>query len=68
MRYWLILKNSWRSITTLLLPTEREPLRDHLLDMIDGDQPSVLQRKSIGDRLLKKVVNFVETFVEGVGR
>ena len=49
------------------LYAEREPLRDHLLDMIDGDQPSVLQRKSIGDRLLKKVVNFVETFVEGVG-
>ena len=50
------------------LYAEREPLRDHLLDMIDGDQPSVLQRKSIGDRLLKKVINFVETFVEGMGR
>ena len=50
------------------LYAEREPLRDDLLNMIDGTQPSVLQRKSIGDRLLKKVVNFVETFVEGMGR
>ena len=48
------------------LYAEREPLRDQLLDMIDGDQPSVLQRKSIGDRLLQKVVDFVETFVEGM--
>ena len=50
------------------LYAEREPLRDDLLNMIDGTQPSVLQRKSIGDRLLKKVINFVETFVEGMGR
>ena len=49
------------------LYAEREPLRDHLLDLIDGEQPSVLKRKSIGDRLLQKVVNFVETFVEGMG-
>ena len=48
------------------LYAEREPLRDHLLDLIDGEQPSVLHRKSIGDRLLKKVVDFVETFVNGV--
>ena len=48
------------------LYAEREPLRDDLLDLIDGKQPSVLQRKSIGDRLLSKVIDFVETFVEGM--
>ena len=48
------------------LYAEREPLRDHLLDLIDGNQPSVLQRKSIGDRLLNKVINFVETFVNAM--
>jgi type I restriction enzyme R subunit len=48
------------------LYAEREPLRDDLLDLIDGDQPSVLQRKSIGDRLLNRVVDFVETFVNGM--
>ena len=48
------------------LYAEREPLRDHLLDLIDGDKPSVLKRKTIGDRLLSKVINFVETFVNGM--
>ena len=48
------------------LYAEREPLRDDLLDLIDGEQPSVLQRKSIGDRLLNRVVDFVETFVNGM--
>jgi len=44
---------------------EREPLRDEVLDLIEGDKPSVLQRKRIGDTILKKVMNFVETFVNG---
>ncbi|MDD4727274.1 MAG: type I restriction endonuclease subunit R [Dysgonamonadaceae bacterium] len=48
------------------LYAEREPLRDDLLDLIDGEQPSVLQRKTIGDRLLSKVIDFVETFVNGM--
>ncbi|WP_425629392.1 type I restriction endonuclease subunit R [Cellulophaga lytica] len=48
------------------LYAEREPLRDELLDLIEGDKPNVLKRKSIGDRILKKVVNFVETFINGM--
>uniref|UniRef100_UPI004048DA10 type I restriction endonuclease subunit R n=1 Tax=Mariniflexile sp. TaxID=1979402 RepID=UPI004048DA10 len=48
------------------LYAEREPLRDELLDLIEGDKPSVLKRKSIGDRILNKVVNFVETFINGM--
>jgi type I restriction enzyme R subunit len=45
---------------------EREPLRDELLDLIEGVKPNVLKRKSIGDRILNKVVNFVETFINGI--
>ncbi|WP_340201934.1 type I restriction endonuclease subunit R, EcoR124 family [Ascidiimonas sp. W6] len=48
------------------LYAEREPLRDELLDLIEGDKPNVLKRKSIGDRILYKVVNFVETFINGM--
>lgn len=48
------------------LYAEREPLRDELLGLIEGEKPSVLKRKSIGDRILYKVVNFVETFLNGV--
>lgn len=48
------------------LYAEREPLRDELLNLIEGDKPSVLKRKSIGDRILNKVVNFVETFISDI--
>lgn len=45
---------------------EREPLRDELLNLLNGEKPSVLYRKKIGDRLLKKIVAFVETFINGM--
>ena len=45
---------------------EREPLRDELLNLLEAEKPSVLQRKKIGDRLLKKIVGFVETFINGM--
>ena len=45
---------------------EREPLRDEVLELIEGEQPSVLQRKTTGDRILNKIVGFVETFINGI--
>lgn len=45
---------------------EREPLRDDILNLIEGDKPSVLVRKKLGDKILNKIVGFVETFINGV--
>lgn len=45
---------------------EREPLRDEVLELIEGEKPSLLQRKTLGDRILKRIVDFVETFVNGM--
>ena len=45
---------------------EREPLRDEVLDLIVGDKPSVLQRKNVGDRILNKILGFVDTFISGM--
>lgn len=45
---------------------EREPLRDEVLDLIEGEKPSVLQRKKLGDQILSKIISFVETFVNGL--
>jgi type I restriction enzyme R subunit len=45
---------------------EREPLRDEVLELIEGDQPSILQRKTVGERILGKIVGFVETFLNGM--
>ncbi len=42
---------------------EREPLRDEILELIEGEKPSVLKRKNLGDQILKKILSFVETFV-----
>ena len=45
---------------------EREPLRDEVLDLREGDKPSVLQRKTVGDRILNKILGFVDTFINGM--
>ncbi len=45
---------------------EREPLRDEILELIEGEKPSVLQRKKLGDRILKKILGFVEIFINGI--
>ena len=45
---------------------ERPPLKDEALALIKGEQPSVLQRKTIGERILNKIIGFVETFVNGL--
>jgi type I restriction enzyme, R subunit len=45
---------------------EREPLRDEVLELIDGEKPSLLQRKKLGERILKRIVDYVETFINGM--
>ncbi|MEQ9438088.1 MAG: type I restriction endonuclease subunit R [Cyclobacteriaceae bacterium] len=42
---------------------EREPLRDEVLQLLAGEQPSVLHRKKIGERILSKILGFVEKFI-----
>lgn len=45
--------------------TEKEPLRDDLIDMLDK-RPSLKERSSTSERLKNKIVDFVETFITGV--
>jgi type I restriction enzyme, R subunit len=37
---------------------EREPIRDKVLELIDGEKP--------GDGILKRIMDFVETFINGM--
>jgi len=46
--------------------TEREPLRKEVLSLRAEGRPSVLKSKEIGDRILNKIVGFVDTFVNGI--
>ena len=48
------------------LYAEREPLRDEILELLEGNKPTVLERKKIGDRILSKILNFVDTFINGM--
>jgi len=45
---------------------EREPMRDEVLALIEGEKPGVLQRKRLGDRIIKRIMDFVETFIKGM--
>lgn len=44
--------------------SDREPMRNEVLELIEGEKPKALQRKPVGNRILKKVIDFVETFIE----
>jgi type I restriction enzyme R subunit len=46
--------------------SEREPLRDEVLELIEGNKPTLLERKKLGDRILKKILGFVDTFINGM--
>jgi type I restriction enzyme, R subunit len=48
------------------LYAEREPLRDEVLQLIEGSEPKLLDRKKIGDRILKRIRDFVDTFINGM--
>ena len=45
---------------------EREPLRDEVMELIEGEKPSLLQRKKLGDKILKSLIDFVNTFINGM--
>ncbi|MFH6958081.1 type I restriction endonuclease subunit R [Flavobacterium aquidurense] len=45
---------------------ERLPLRDEVLELINGEKPSLLHRKKLGDKILIKITSFVETFINGM--
>jgi type I restriction enzyme R subunit len=46
--------------------SEKEPMRDEILGLIQGEKPTILERKKLGDRILAKIIGFVDTFITGV--
>ncbi len=48
------------------LYSEQEPLRNEILDLLVGEKPTLLQRKPLGDRILKRIMGFIETFINGI--
>ncbi|MBN1132018.1 MAG: T9SS type A sorting domain-containing protein [Bacteroidales bacterium] len=48
------------------LSSEPEPMRNEIPDLPEGDKPTPLHRKPVVHRILKRMVDFVETFINGV--
>lgn len=46
--------------------TEREPLRDEVIELLDT-KPTILHRKKVADRIIDKMKDFVRTFLDGMG-
>lgn len=52
-----------QSLIADYLFTERKPLRDEILDLIEGEKPKLAERKNTGDRILRKITAFMETHI-----
>jgi type I restriction enzyme R subunit len=59
-------KERTQSLIENYLYSEQEPMRDEILELLDSEKPTLLQRKKIGDRILSKIIGFVETFINGI--
>ena len=45
--------------------TEKAPMRDDVIGIM-GHRPSLRERRSVADRVIEKIKDFVETFIDGV--
>ncbi|WP_154223567.1 type I restriction endonuclease subunit R [Marinicella rhabdoformis] len=58
--------NKLESVIGDFLYTKREPMRDDVIAMMQT-RPKLSERKSTAERLIQKVTNYVDTFINGIG-
>lgn len=46
--------------------TQKKPLRDEVISLMN-ERPSLKERATVSNRIIDKIVGFVETFIEGMG-
>ncbi len=46
--------------------TERKPLPDDIVSMLEV-KPKIMERKTVVQRVTDKILNFIETFINGIG-
>jgi type I restriction enzyme R subunit len=59
-------KERTQALIESYLYSEQEPMRDEILDLLIDEKPTLLQRKPKGDRILKRIMSFIETFINGI--
>ena len=56
-----------QNVVSDYLFTERLPLRDDIVNALKPDyKPKLLERKTITERVIHKIIDFVETFISGM--
>jgi len=58
-------KEQFKSLIDAYIFSGQEPIKDDVYKCLDN-RPSVLQARSIGERILAKMKEFVEVFVSGM--
>ncbi len=58
-------KAQFKALIDAYIYSGREPIKDEVFQCLDN-RPSVLQARSIGDRIIGKMKDFVEVFVKGM--
>jgi type I restriction enzyme R subunit len=46
--------------------TEKQPLRDEVIGLMN-ERPSLKERATASERILNKIISFVDTFIDGMG-
>jgi len=59
-------KEKTQNLIENYLYSEQEPMRDDILELMVGERPTLLQRKTTGERILRRIIDFVETFINGI--
>ena len=59
-------KEKTQTLIENYLYSEQEPLRDEILGLIVGEKPKLLERKTIGERISRRIIGFVNTFINGI--
>ena len=50
-----------KKLTENYLFTQRAPKKEEVIQILE-DQPSILQRATVGETILSKFLNFIDTF------
>ena len=58
-------RKQFQALIEAYIFSEQEPLREDIFKCLD-DRPSVLQARSIGVRILRKMKQFVDVFIKGM--
>ena len=58
-------KEQFKALIETYIFSGRDPLRDEVLKCL-GDRPSILKAREIGDRIILKMKEYVEVFVNGM--